>query len=47
MAEPVDREEFASCYRRWETADVVRATTVEASSYRPEALAALRHELEG
>jgi hypothetical protein len=46
MAESVDQGHLASRYRRWETADLVRATTVEASNYRPEALAALRHELE-
>jgi len=46
MAEPIDQEELASRYRRWETADLVRATTAEASTYTPEALAALTHELE-
>ncbi|HVR12059.1 MAG TPA: hypothetical protein VMW75_28710 [Thermoanaerobaculia bacterium] len=45
MAEPIDQE-LASRYRRWETADLVRATTVDAADYRPEALVALRHELE-
>jgi hypothetical protein len=45
-AEPVDQEDLASPYRWWKTADLVRATTAEASTYTPEALAALRHELE-
>jgi hypothetical protein len=48
MTEPeVELEELASRYRSWDTEALRRATTVEASTYRPEALVLLRRELEG
>jgi hypothetical protein len=46
MEQPVNLEELASRYRTWETADLLRATTVEASTFPAEALALLREELE-
>jgi hypothetical protein len=45
MAEAVGGEELAARYRTWQTADLLRATTVEASTYSPEALVLLHREL--
>jgi len=43
MKEDMD---LAARYARWDTADLARAATAEASDFRPEALAAMRLELE-
>jgi hypothetical protein len=50
MSDPVawneDEESLAAVYQTWETEDLVRAVSVETSSYMPEALHLLRQELE-
>jgi Protein of unknown function (DUF2569) len=38
--------DLAATYARWDTADLVRAATTEAFDFTPEALAAMRQELE-
>jgi len=49
MSEPTDwnrdEEALAEVYRTWETEDLVRAATVDAMDYTPEALRPLRREL--
>jgi len=41
-----DEESLAAVYQTWETEDLVRAVTVDAASYTPEALSRLHRELE-
>jgi vacuolar-type H+-ATPase subunit H len=38
--------DLAATYARWDTEDLVRAATTEASELTPEALTAMRQELE-
>jgi hypothetical protein len=46
MAETADMAALASRCRAWQAADLVRATTVDAPTYTPEALEVLRRELD-